>query len=267
MTEPQPLSVAAALLQGAEPSAGDCVSVEGCVTAIRVITPRLVMLELADTTESEESLVVVLRTKCEAELRPFLQLAHRGHRLHCLGALEINQDRRLCCLMHTGALHHDTPPLPIHLSRVTPKPIRRKCVDPRPMKLSSKQLRAIAWRAAHTNDPFTPPQQLQHLFGADFPLASPVWPQCSVVVGMHPDEATVPIVEACVEHRKPFAVVPCCVFWKTHPYRRVNGAPVRTYEQFCSFLLAMHTSLRIERLPFEGRNVVIFTDFGASDVA
>jgi hypothetical protein len=35
-------------------------------------------------------------------------------------------------------------------------------------------------------------------------------PDCDVVVGMHPDEATAEIVLYAVKHRLPFAVVPCC---------------------------------------------------------
>lgn len=34
----------------------------------------------------------------------------------------------------------------------------------------------------------------------------------SLVIGMHPDQATDAVVDFAVEHRKSFAVVPCCVF-------------------------------------------------------
>ena len=41
---------------------------------------------------------------------------------------------------------------------------------------------------------------------------------CDVLVGMHPDQATEPIVDAALAMGKPFAVVPCCVFpaWVVH---------------------------------------------------
>lgn len=35
---------------------------------------------------------------------------------------------------------------------------------------------------------------------------------CSLVVGLHPDQATDSIVDFALQHSKSFAVVPCCVF-------------------------------------------------------
>ena len=48
--------------------------------------------------------------------------------------------------------------------------------------------------------------------------------QCSVVIGMHPDQATEPLVDFAIAHRKPFAVVPCCVFPRLHLHRRTTVA-------------------------------------------
>lgn len=45
----------------------------------------------------------------------------------------------------------------------------------------------------------------------------------NVVVGLHPDEATEAIVDAALRHRRAFAVVPCCVFGKLFPNRRMPG--------------------------------------------
>ena len=42
---------------------------------------------------------------------------------------------------------------------------------------------------------------------------------CSAVVGMHPDQATEAIADFAIAHRKPFAIVPCCVFPQLHPER------------------------------------------------
>ena len=45
------------------------------------------------------------------------------------------------------------------------------------------------------------PRQLQQEFGASFLTdvhTAELWEKCSVVVGMHPDEATEPIVDACL---------------------------------------------------------------------
>jgi hypothetical protein len=45
--------------------------------------------------------------------------------------------------------------------------------------------------------------------------------ECSVLVGLHPDQATGAIVEAAIHHRRPFAVVPCCVFAREFPCRSI----------------------------------------------
>ena len=92
-----------------------------------------------------------------------------------------------------------------------------------------------------------------------------LWRAASVVIGMHPDEATEPIVDEALAAGKPFAVVPCCVFPTLFPNRRVpdtaggGTVPVRTHEQFVRYLCAKHAGIRtalIEGLP--GRNVVVY---------
>jgi len=127
-------------------------------------------------------------------------------------------------------------------------------------------------------------------------LADAVRRSC-LVVGLHADGATEPIVDAALEHGKPFVVVPCCVFPNLFPHRRVvvvcnrgvgdvrieadekkghhgnddgNGAmgtaqatesvPVRTYEDFCLYLSQKDPRLKTSVLPFEGRNVAIWWD-------
>ena len=52
---------------------------------------------------------------------------------------------------------------------------------------------------------------------------------CSVIVGLHPDGPTAAIVDCAVEHGKPWAVVPCCVFRSRYPNRCTCGrhAPPR----------------------------------------
>ena len=46
-----------------------------------------------------------------------------------------------------------------------------------------------------------------------------------VIIGMHPDQATEAIVDMALKYRKPFAVVPCCVFSHENPHRRLKGKP------------------------------------------
>ena len=52
----------------------------------------------------------------------------------------------------------------------------------------------------------------------------------SCIVGMHPDEATEPIIDFAVAAGVPFAVVPCCVF--------CSRPGTVSYEQFLDFLKA-----------------------------
>jgi len=84
---------------------------------------------------------------------------------------------------------------------------------------------------------------------------------CSLIVGMHPDEATEPIVDTALRYGKPFAVVPCCVFPHSNPHRKLaDGTPVAQHEQFCEYLRqkAPHVSKTV--LPsFEGRNIVVYS--------
>mmetsp|Transcript_31272 Transcript_31272/g.81698 ORF Transcript_31272/g.81698 Transcript_31272/m.81698 type:complete len:316 (-) Transcript_31272:29-976(-) len=82
---------------------------------------------------------------------------------------------------------------------------------------------------------------------------------CSVLIGMHSDEATEAIVEAAVRFSKPFAVVPCCVFPSAFPNRRrANGGTVRTYDEFCEWLREQAPGSNTALLPFAGRNRVIY---------
>jgi len=82
---------------------------------------------------------------------------------------------------------------------------------------------------------------------------------CSMFIGMHPDEATEPIVTTALSMRKPFAVVPCCVFPKKFPERKLpDGSPVQSYEDFLQYLSAKHRGIRRTRLNFYGRSEVLY---------
>lgn len=122
------------------------------------------------------------------------------------------------------------------------------------------------------------------------------------VIGLHPDQATEPIVDFALKNNKPFAVVPCCVFPNQYPNRRIMknmkvrkeegkhalgkyvpvasqsdevydetqssassgftweeiSMPVRTHEDFCTYLAGKDPRIAVEKLDFEGRNTVIF---------
>ena len=89
--------------------------------------------------------------------------------------------------------------------------------------------------------------------------------RCKLVIGMHADGATEYIVDASLKYRKPFVVVPCCVFPNLFHQRFLvlkdeEKVPVRTHAQFCEFLLQKDARLYREDLPFQGRNVAIVWD-------
>lgn len=82
---------------------------------------------------------------------------------------------------------------------------------------------------------------------------------CSAVVGMHPDQATEALVDAALRWQKPFAVVPCCVFPTLFPQRRTRtGQGVVSYEGFLGYLKGKDERIRSARLPFSGRNKVLY---------
>lgn len=78
---------------------------------------------------------------------------------------------------------------------------------------------------------------------------------CSVLVGLHPDQGLDPIVEIGLALQIPWVVVPCCVFPRLFNQRRLTcGRAVRSYDDLCEYLLQRHPAVREVRLPFRGRN-------------
>jgi len=72
------------------------------------------------------------------------------------------------------------------------------------------------------------------------------------LLGMHPDEATESIVDAAVNLRRPFAIVPCCVF-------PLDGRP-RSFGAWIDHLRGKSLAIRSAFLPFSGRNRVLYVD-------
>ena len=81
----------------------------------------------------------------------------------------------------------------------------------------------LALHVAHLLDK-AEPQQLLMLFGTNEVQQCTEMHElllnCSVIVGMHPDQATEAIVDAALRADRPFAVVPCCVYPTLFPRRR-----------------------------------------------
>ncbi|KAG0364396.1 hypothetical protein BGZ54_007562 [Gamsiella multidivaricata] len=91
----------------------------------------------------------------------------------------------------------------------------------------------------------------------------------SIIIGMHPDQATEPIVDMALKHHKPFAVVPCCVFAHENPHRRLStGGEVNTTLEFIQYLMEKRTAeesvgeMQKEFLPFDGMNIVVYSRGG-----
>ena len=52
---------------------------------------------------------------------------------------------------------------------------------------------------------------------------------CSVLIGMHPDQAAEHLIDFALLNNKPFAVVPCCVYHRQFPHRSVCESSTSSY--------------------------------------
>jgi len=118
-------------------------------------------------------------------------------------------------------------------------------IDPKPVLNSPSALRQVCLR-------------FEEAIGA--PEHAGLVQACSVVVGMHPDQATEPLVDWAIAQRKPFAVLPCCVFAKSNADRVMPSTqePVLSYSQFVAYLALKHGSIRRAKVGFYGRNEVLY---------
>lgn len=87
---------------------------------------------------------------------------------------------------------------------------------------------------------------------------------CSMLVGLHADQATEWVVDEAIRLNKPFCVLPCCVFPslfqdRIHPE---TGALVVSHQDFVEYLLAKRYAcggeIRLSILPFAGRNQCVW---------
>ena len=133
-----------------------------------------------------------------------------------------------------------------------PRPRAGSTVDPRPAKLSRHQRQHLAKckeakLPEHHRCTFGLGQETAEVLG--------VLDAAAVVVGMHPDEATEPIVDQCIRLGKPFAVVPCCVM-------PLDGSRM-SKEAWFDYLAAKHPAIQRRFLNFAGANEVLYAfDFG-----
>lgn len=97
-----------------------------------------------------------------------------------------------------------------------------------------------------------------------FPSTSELVKDCVLIIGMHPDEATVPIVKAALKLNKNFAVVPCCVFPSLFKDRKLkSGQHVVDYSHILQFIYELCKDNNVDvynhYLKITGRNRVLFT--------
>lgn len=88
--------------------------------------------------------------------------------------------------------------------------------------------------------------------------------ESSALVGLHPDEATEPLVDLAIECNKDFAVVPCCVFPTQNPHRALkDGSPVIQLESFIKYLFEKSESIMnidvLDSIP--GCNTILWSEY------
>jgi hypothetical protein len=134
------------------------------------------------------------------------------------------------------------------------------CLNPRLRRIMKKQnlSKLQAWHI------FFPPG-VECLQSEEAKVFAPMMNQAQVVLGLHPDEATEGIVNWAIEHRRGFCIVPCCVFARLFPGRRLvdpsvaaGSRQVRTHQDLCTYLLRKHRGIRCTELNFEGMNTCLW---------
>ena len=83
----------------------------------------------------------------------------------------------------------------------------------------------------------------------------------SLIIGMHPDEATDFIIDIAMKNNKSFAVVPCCVFPKIFVNRFLkNGEFVSDYPKYIKFIEEKIPEYKVDFLEIIGRNKIIYVE-------
>ena len=128
-------------------------------------------------------------------------------------------------------------------------------MDPRGQKLKRWQSKLLKKKPD-----LSAPEYIQDLFDDHFFEKHKIkTSDIKLVVGLHPDEATEPLVDLSIQFSLDFAVIPCCVFSQDFPQRRLrSGEEPRSYESFCDYLTEKQEAIRSQRLPFIGKNKVLY---------
>jgi hypothetical protein len=82
------------------------------------------------------------------------------------------------------------------------------------------------------------------------------------ILGFHPDQATEAAIDLALFLEIPWAVVPCCVFPREFPNRRISDSRVKNHSQLIQYLCMKHEKIRKSTLPFvataTAKNVVLY---------
>ena len=131
--------------------------------------------------------------------------------------------------------------------------IRCKIVDPRGATLPKSKLKDLKKKKIVI-------EEIRKMFTLD--TCDELISGCSLIIGMHPDEATVDIVDVALSKKINFAVVPCCVFHNKFPDRKLkNGKEVVEYPDIIQYILEKDDSLKTDFLNIKGRNKIIYKQF------
>lgn len=145
----------------------------------------------------------------------------------------------------------------------TKRGIKSTLVEPRLRKLNKHQHKWLRAETKKAKMDDQPPLVLDDMLCAQVrteftPENWHLFKDCSLVVGMHPDQATDAIVDFAVKYNKPFAVVPCCVFPQLFHHRRDrDGNPITERLKLVEYL-ADKAEGEIAYLDIEGANQVVF---------
>ena len=121
--------------------------------------------------------------------------------------------------------------------------LRPVIVDPRPATLPRWIPRTLRKRAVRDGRPAGIERVIQRVEDADLG-------RFDLLVALHPDAATEPVVRKAVAQGVDFAIVPCCVF-------PLDGRP-RSREAWLTDLMTLAPGARVSALPIGGANAVLW---------
>ena len=121
--------------------------------------------------------------------------------------------------------------------------LRPVIIDPRPATFPRWIHRTLRKRAVRDGRPAGIERVIQRVEDADLH-------RFDLLVALHPDAATEPVVRTAVAQGIDFAVVPCCVF-------PLDGL-TRSREAWMAYLAALAPGARVSALPIGGANAVLW---------